>query len=149
MSSPWADPVTMDPREFARHVRAMSTDELETLMRGPRRRHVLDELLRRMPSALRRDRAKSIDAVVHWQIGDRPDGGTDRYQMVIAKGECELSSACDRAPALTLTLSGADFVRLVTGNVHAVMLVMKGRLATKGDLRLTAKFPNLFDIPKP
>jgi hypothetical protein len=29
------------------------------------------------------------------------------------------------------------------------MLVMRGKLKTSGDLALTAKFPQLFDNPKP
>jgi putative sterol carrier protein len=142
------DPAAMDPVEFARGVRDTPTDQLRALMRGDRRTPILEELFRRMPDVFRADRAGSLDAVVHWKVGDRPDGGVDTYQLVIAGGVCELSTAPDREPRLTLTLSGVDFLNLVTGNAHAVALVMRGKLKTKGDLGLTAKFPNLFDVPR-
>ena len=44
-------------------------------------------------------------------------------------------------------MSAVDFLNLTTGNAHPVLLVMRGRLKTKGDVVLTAKFPTLFDIP--
>jgi len=139
----------MDPREFARLVKKAPANELRQLMQGERRSAILDELVSRMPSVFRADRAGSLDAVVHWRIGDRPDGGTDVYEMVIANGSCVLSDRAEREPRLTLTLGAVDFLNLVTGNRHAVVLVMQGRLKTKGDLALAARFPNLFDVPKP
>ena len=144
-----ADPATMDPLEFARLVKKAPASDLRRLMEGERRPAILGELVRRMPGVFRADRAGSVNAVVHWRIGDRPDGGTDVYEMVIADGTCVLSAKPEREPKLTLTLGAVDFLNLVTGNRHAVMLVMQGRLKTRGDLALAAKFPNLFDVPKP
>jgi putative sterol carrier protein len=141
-------PAAMDPREFARWVKRTPPAELRELMRGDRRTAVLDELFDRMPGVFRAERAGSLDAVIHWSIGDRADGGTDVYELVIANGTCVLSPRPEREPRLTLSIAGADFLSLVTGNAHPVALVMKGKLKTKGDLALTAKFPNLFDIPK-
>lgn len=142
------DPAVMDPVEFARGVRDAPADALRALMRGDRRTPILAELFRRMPDVFRADRAGALDAVVHWNVGDRPDGGVDTYQVVISGGVCEVSAVPDREPRLTLTLGGVDFLNLVTGNAHAVALVMRGKLKTKGDLGLTARFPNLFDVPR-
>jgi len=144
-----ANPATMDPREFSRLVKKTPADGLRQLMHGERRAAVLDGLFDRMPGVYRADRGGSLDAVIHWRIGDRPDGGIDTYELVITNGTCERSGSPDREPKLTLTLGAVDFLNLVTGNAHAVALVMRGKLKTKGDLALTAKFPNLFDIPKP
>lgn len=143
------NPAMMDPLEFARLVKRTPAHELRAMMHSDRRAAVLDELFTRMPGVFRADRAGSINAVIHWVIGDRPDGGVDTYELVIADGRCELSPAPQREPKLTLALGAVDFLNLVTGNAHAVALVMRGKLKTKGDLALTAKFPNLFDIPKP
>lgn len=142
------DPAVMDPVEFARGVRDTPAEALRALMRGDRRTPILAELFRRMPDVFRADRAGSLDAVVHWKVGDRPDGGVDTYQVVIADGVCEVSAVPDREPRLTLALGGVDFLNLVTGNAHAVALVMRGKLKTKGDLGLTARFPSLFDVPR-
>ncbi|WP_425413011.1 SCP2 sterol-binding domain-containing protein [Micromonospora nigra] len=137
-----------DPLPFARLVKRTPAGELRELMHSVQRRRVLDDLLGRMPDVFRADRAGSLAAVIHWRIGDRPDGAVDTYQMVISGGACVLSPAVDRDPTLTLTLGAVDFLSMVTGNAHAVMLVMRGRLKTRGDLALTAKFPTLFDPPK-
>ena len=144
-----ANPATMDPLEFARLVKRTPAGELRRMMHSDQRGAVLDELTTRMPGVFRADRAGSIDAVVHWVIGDRPDGGADTYELVIANGACRLSARPDRSPALTLTIGAVDFVKLVTGNAHAVALVMRGKMKTNGDVKLTAKFPTLFDVPKP
>jgi hypothetical protein len=149
MSVEHADPAMMDPLEFARLVKRTPSDDLRRLMHGERRAEVITELLSQMPGVFRADRAGGLDAVVHWRIGDRPDGGTDVYEFVIADGVCRLSPKPARQPALTLSLGAVDFLNLVTGNAHAVMLVMRGKLKTAGDLKLTAKFPSLFDPPKP
>jgi putative sterol carrier protein len=144
-----ANPAKMDPLEFARLVKRTPTAELRRMMHSAQRGPVLDELTSRMPEVFRSDRAGSIGAVVHWVIGDRADGGTDVYEFVIANGTCRLSPRPERPPRLTLTIGAVDFVNLVTGNAHAVALVMRGKMKTKGDIALTAKFPTLFDVPKP
>lgn len=144
-----ADPARMDPQEYARLVKRASDDAVRRLMRSDRRTAVLDHLFQGMPGAFRPDRGASVNAVVHWKVGDRPDGGVDTYEMIIADGSCSLSPRPERRPKLTLSLGAVDFLHLVTGNAHPVVLVMKGRLKTTGDLGLTAKFPSLFDVPKP
>lgn len=143
------NPATLEPIEFSRFVKRAPADLLQELMRGPRRTDVLDEVFRRMPAVFRPDRAADLTARVHYVIGDRQDGGTDRYELVIADRVCTVSATPSGPPRLTLTLGGADFLRLVTGNAHPVVLVMKGRLRTSGDKILTARFPSLFDPPKP
>ncbi len=139
----------LDPVEFARLVKRTPDNQLREVMRGGRRAEILDYLIGGMLSAFRPQVAGRTRAVVHWRIGDRPDGGVDTYQMVIADGVCTLSPSADGQPQLTLNLAAADFVHLVTGNAHAVMLVMRGRLKTRGDLGLTARFPNFFAAPRP
>jgi len=149
MSVESADPAAMAPREFSRLVQRTPVEELRRWMHGDQRQRILDELLHQMPGVLRPDRARGVDAVIHWRIGDRPDGGVDVYEVVIADSVATLSERPSGEPTLTLALGAVDFLNLVTGNAHPVVLVMKGRLKTKGDLTLTAKFPTLFDIPKP
>jgi putative sterol carrier protein len=149
MSTADIDPTTLDPQQFARMVKSTPAAELRRLMHSDRRTAVLNELFSRMPRVFRADRARTIDAVIHWNVGDRPGGGADRYEMVIANGTCVISPAASEEPKLTLTLGAVDFLNLVTGNAHAVALVMRGKLKTKGDVGLTAKFPTLFDVPRP
>jgi hypothetical protein len=148
MSVDQGNPATLGLAEFGRFVKRTADADLRDLMHGERRTDVLDEVFRRMPEVFRADRAGDLRAVIHWSIGDRPAGGADRYELIIADGTCAVSPAPTGEPRLTLTLGAVDFLRLVTGNAHAVLLVMKGRLRTAGELALTARFPSLFDPPK-
>ena len=55
-------------------------------MRG----QILSEIFRRMAEHFRADAARDTDAVIHWRIGGRPDGGADEYETVIRDGACEV-----------------------------------------------------------
>ncbi|MFC4146103.1 SCP2 sterol-binding domain-containing protein [Micromonospora mangrovi] len=144
-----SDPSTMDLLAFGRYVAGASAAELGRLVQGDGRTALLDRLFHSMPDVFRADRAGNLKAVIHWHVGDRVDGGADHYEMVIADGRCVVSPAPTGRPDLTLTLGAVSYLQLVTANAHAVALVVRGRLRTRGDLALTAKFPSLFDPPKP
>ena len=148
MSVEDTDPTTMTPLELARFVKRTPGKELRRIMHGERRAAILKEIFTRMPDVFRADRAGSLNAIVHWRVGDRPDGGAELYEMAIADGRCVVAEEAARVPNLTLSLGAVDFLNLVTGNAHAVGLVMRGKLKTKGDLGLTAMSPTLFEPPK-
>jgi SCP-2 sterol transfer family len=139
---------TMSPEEFAELVKKTPNDELKQIMQSERRTAVLDGVFARMPGTFRADRAGSQNAVIHWIVGDRPDGGADTYELVIANGTCELSPKPEHEPKVALTVGAVDFLKVVSGNGNPVMLFMTGKLKAKGDLGLAANIANLFDIPK-
>jgi putative sterol carrier protein len=138
----------MDSQQFAQMVKNASNDELTAAMQGPGRTKILDEIFDRMPGLFRADKAGTTNAVVHWNVGDKPGGGVDTYELVIANGTCTRSPQPEHEPKLGLTLSGADFLKVVTGNANPMMMFMTGKLKAKGDLGLAANIANLFDIPK-
>ena len=142
------NPATLEPREFAQLVKRSSADELRRLMTGEQRRDVLDAVFVRMPGVFRADRAGTTTAVLHWKVGDRPGSGADTYELVIADRTCTLSAAPDRPATLELSIGGVDFLKMVTGNANPVALFVLGKLKAKGDIGLTARVPNLFDVPK-
>ena len=139
---------TVDPKQFSQLVKGTSNEQLTALMKSDGREKVLGQIFGRMPTLFRADRAGATSAVVHWTIGDRADGGSDTYELVIANGKCELSSTPTHDPKLALTVGGVDFLKIVSGNANPVMLFMTGKLKAKGDLGLAAKIGELFDIPK-
>ncbi len=143
------DPAAMDPLEFARLVKRTPASRLADAIRGPRRRAILDVIFDRMPGVFQPTRAADIDAVLHWCVGDRPDGGVDTYELVIADGTCKLSARPERVPTLAATIGGVDFLRMVTGNANPMRLFLTGRLKARGDLALTMRLPHLFLPPKP
>ncbi len=126
-----------------------SADRLEWVMRTPARRALLDTIFWQMPKHLDRTRAARLSAIVRWCITGRPDGGADVYELVLSDGSCRVAhGASDAEPRLTITLDGAEFLRLISGNSDALQAYLNGRVALSGDLMFAAKLVSLFRIPK-
>jgi putative sterol carrier protein len=139
---------SVDAKELAKLVKSTPDSKIAEIMQGDLRGKVLDEVFNRMPSLFRPEKAGSTNAVIHWNITGRPDGGTDTYEIVVENGTCTLSPAPQREPRLSLTLGPVDFLKIVSGNGNPMMMFMTGKLKAKGDLGLAAQIANLFDIPK-
>jgi putative sterol carrier protein len=143
-----SDFTSVDPKKFAQIVKSTPDAQLAQVMQSDLRGKILDEVFGRMPSSFRADRAGSTNAVIHWVITGRPDGGADTYEVVIADGACTVSDSAQREPRLTLTLGPVEFLKVVSSNANPVMMFMTGKLKAKGDLGLAANIANLFDLPK-
>jgi putative sterol carrier protein len=143
-----SDFLSVDPQQFARLVKSTPDTTLAEVMQSDQRGKILDAVFTRMPGLFRADRAGATNAVIHWNITGRPDGGTDTYELAIADGTCTLSESAERDPKLSLTLGPVDFLKVVSGSGNPVMMFMTGKLKAKGDLGLAANIANLFDMPK-
>ncbi len=143
-----SDFASVDPTKFAQIVKSSSDAGLAEVMRGEKRGKILDEVFSRMPASFRPDRAGDTNAVIHWVVTGRPDGGSDTYEVVIADGTCVISETPQREPRLTLTLGPVEFLKVVSNNANPVMLFMTGKVKAKGDLGLAANIANLFALPK-
>ncbi|ASW53056.1 SCP2 sterol-binding domain-containing protein [Plantactinospora sp. KBS50] len=139
---------SVGPKEFAQLVKSIPDAKIAEVMASDARGKVLDEVFSRMPALFRADRAGSTNAVIHWNITGRPDGGADTYEVVIADGACTASNTPEHDPRLSLTLGPLEFLKIVSGGANPVMMFMTGKLKAKGDLGLAANIANLFDIPK-
>jgi putative sterol carrier protein len=139
---------SVDPKQFAQIVKSAPDSQIKEVMSSDMRGKILDEVFARMPSLFRPDRAGSTNAVIHWNVTDRPDGGVDTYEVVIENGVCTLSPSPDHDPKLSLTMGPVEFLKVVSGAGNPVMMFMTGKLKAKGDLGLAANIANLFDIPK-
>ncbi|MFY1696840.1 MULTISPECIES: SCP2 sterol-binding domain-containing protein [unclassified Solwaraspora] len=145
------DPATfasIDAKEFAKLVKTTPDSKIAEVMQSDLRGKVLDEVFNRMPTLFRPEKAGSTNAVIHWNITGRPDGGTDTYEIVIADGTCVLSPTPAHEPRLSLTLGAVDLLKIISGSANPMMMFMTGKLKAKGDLGLAAQIANLFDIPK-
>jgi putative sterol carrier protein len=143
-----SDFTSVDPKKFAQIVKSTPDSQLAEVMQSELRGKILDEVFGRMPASFRADRAGGTNAVIHWVITGRPDGGADTYEVVIADGACTVSDSAQREPRLTLTLGPVEFLKVVSSNANPVMMFMTGKLKAKGDLGLAANIANLFDLPK-
>jgi putative sterol carrier protein len=137
---------TLDPEAFAALVRSAKKAELDELMAGGQRREILDAIFERLPERFRADRAGTTDAVVHWHITSAT--GSESYELAIANGTCTTGPIRDDNPKVELTLSGADFLGLISGAGNPTMMFMTGKLKVKGDPMLAASIANFFDFPK-
>jgi len=147
-AEPSLEPEGVDAAAFAGQVANVSDDDLRALMNSEMRGQVLDEIFRRMVQHFRPQRAQGVEAVIHWKILDRPDGGYDHYELIIEGGHASLSGTPSREPTLEFRIGPVHFLRLVTGNAAGPMLFMTGKLKIKGDLALAARAPGFFEIPK-
>jgi len=139
---------SVDPQQFAQLVKSTPDAQIAEIMRSDARGKILDQVFERMPALFRADRAGSTSAAIHWTITDRPDGGSDTYEVLIENGACTVNNTPSRDPRLALTMGPVDFLKIVSGNGNPVMMFMTGKLKAKGDLGLAANIANLFDIPK-
>lgn len=112
-------------------------------MNGLRARVVAHAVLAAAPRAVVRRRAERLDATVEWRV-TRPDGGASVRTMVIRGGRCRVRRGVVAEPDLTLQLSVADLLALVTGTADAIKLVFGGRLKVSGDLDLAMRLPRVF-----
>jgi len=142
-----ADFSSMNPEQVAGLVSSATDEQLREGLNGPQRGAILDEVFRRMAEHFKPTNAQGIDAVVHWKIGGRPDGGNDHYEVVVRDGTCTTTSEPTHEPRVTLALDGVDFMRLVTGNAAGPALFMSGRLRIEGDLMFSAQIQSMFTIP--
>ena len=138
----------VDADKFVELVKSTPKAQLEAVLASEHRGPFLDAIFNRMPGQFRPEKAGSANAVIHWNITGRPDGGTDSYELVIADGACTLSPTPQAEPKLTFTLAGYDFLQLIAGVANPMMLFMTGKVKAKGDLGLAANIANYFDLPK-
>jgi SCP-2 sterol transfer family len=146
----------LSPQEFARIVKSLSAREIDEAFRGELRLRALREVFSRMQRLFRPDGAGSLSALIRWRIepgGSGPGadgpGGPTVFETAIADGVCTATEGASAAdPRVTLTMSDAEFLKLVSGNGSPVTMFMMRKIKIAGDVGLAAGLTRLFDIPK-
>ena len=138
----------VDEAQLVQIVAGATDQQLEELMASEARKDIVEDIFRRMAEHVDPDRARDVNAVVHWTIYDRPDGGYDHYEVVLEGGACTVSESPSREAAITLKLKPADFLKLVSGNASGPTMFMTGKLKLEGDVMLASRLTSMFRIPK-
>jgi len=138
----------IDEAQLVQIVAGATDQQLEELMASEARRDILDDIFRRMADHVDGDRARDVNAVLHWKIYDSPEGGYDHYEVVLEGGTCVVSATPDREPSITLKLKPADFLKLVSGTASGPTMFMTGKLKLEGDVMLASRLTSMFRIPK-
>jgi putative sterol carrier protein len=138
----------VDPRQYVALVASATDEQLAAALRA-NRELILARIFEHMALYLDADAARKAEAVLEWRIAGRPDGGHDRYQVIISRGTCALAREGDATPRVTYTIGPVGFLRLVTGNASGPELFMTGRVTVEGDLILAAMTRSWFPAPGP
>ena len=142
------DPAAVDPDAFVKAVADTPEDQLAAGMADEQvRTLVLDGIFSQMAEHFDAEKAGDTDAVLEWRILDKPGGGEDRYQVVVASGACTVEKDGAHAPRVTFAMKPVDFLKLVTGNAAGPTMFMTGTLKIDGDLMFAAGVQSLFRIP--
>src|ERR1700694_5220585 len=124
-------------QRFARVVNDSPDHRLEQLMRSPARRLVLEGIFWQMPQHLDRKRAAGTSGVIRWQITGGLGTEADTYQLQIADGRARvLRGSGGPESRVTITVDGAEFLRLAAGNLDPMKAYFSGRIKIAGDIML-------------
>ena len=140
---------TADPADVLDRVRGADDDDIAAALSGDRRDEILRSVFALMGAYLDPERARGIEATIHFKVWDRPDGGYDHYELAIADGACVLSESPGEDATVTIKGRAADLIRVAVGDANAVKLAFRGRLRVVGDLNFARKVPDLFRLPSP
>ena len=141
------DLTAVSAEDFAALVANSSDEQLAEAMQGPQRDLALREIFTRMAEHLDPAKAKGHDAVVHFQILDRPDGGYDEFELIVQDGKCEVAQIPSREPRVTIKVQPVAFLKLITNQASGPGLFMTGKLKIEGDLMYAPQIASLFRIP--
>ncbi|MCQ0018757.1 SCP2 sterol-binding domain-containing protein [Actinomadura madurae] len=71
------------------------------------------------------------------------------WTLELGKTRARARVGAAKNPALTLTLSTADFLRVLAGDANPASLLMDGRLRLRGDVELAPRLSEMFGGPSP
>jgi putative sterol carrier protein len=142
------DTSQVDPREFARMIASASDEQIREGLSGPMRERALSEIFRRMEEHFEAQKAGDVEAVIHWRVGGRPEGGYDEFEAVIRDRRCTVKEGTSEEPRVAFQVDDpVDFLRPVTGNANGPMLFMSGKLKLEGDMMFAPRVQSFFRIP--
>jgi putative sterol carrier protein len=140
------DPAAIDVDDAVKLVASATDEQLAEVMSSPQSEQIIAEVFRQMQERFKGG-GNAPDAILHWKITGRPDGGEDQWTVKVADGKCETKQGLEGDARVTLTIDGPNFMRLVTGAAAGPMLFIAGKLKMEGDIPFAAQIQSLFEIP--
>jgi putative sterol carrier protein len=104
----------------------------------------IEEIMSRMPGALLPEKAKGVDALIHFNFTGAEAG---EWNAILKDGVCDVSHGpAPRQPSMTLTADSGDYIKLITGELDPMAAFMQGKLKLQGDLNLAMKLTQMFKV---
>jgi len=100
-----------------------------------------EEVFAQMQHSFRSDRARGQHLRYQFNLND-PQGG--KWWIVINDGVCTMGKGTIQKPDVTLTCTGADWVRLSNGTLGGFQAVFTGRLRVNGSQFTAHKLDEIF-----
>jgi putative sterol carrier protein len=142
------DPTELDPVDVATVLRTVPLGHLRKVMASGFRTVVLDEIFRRLPEFLNERKARDVHLTVGFRLLGNPTGQIDRYVVRVRDGAVTVDAGEAGEPRdATVTCEGYDYLRLATGQLSAVIGVLKGQLKVRGDKGKALQLSSILDIP--
>lgn len=89
--------------------------------------------------------AKGVNATYLFDLAG--DGG-GQWHVIVSDGTMKVGPGPVEAPACTIKMNAADYVKLVNGQLNGMMAVMKGQMKVAGNVMLAKKMQDMFPISK-
>lgn len=120
-----------------------SDDEVNGFIKAQGYDIVLGQIFSEMEGRFLPEKAAGRSAVIQYDV-NTPEG-TEAYRVVVADGTCSTSKGAGQDSTVTLVLSLADFLRLISGKLNGVQAFMSGKLKIRGDMMLAQTMQGWFD----
>jgi hypothetical protein len=124
----------------SRAIASVPDHHLETLMRSPARRPVLDGVFWGAPAVLDRTPAGALASSLRVHVTGAGLGDYDVYWLRFSNGSWRSGRGEPRAdPELTIIVDGAELLRIGVGRSTPLQALLSGRLRASGSPLLAAR----------
>lgn len=103
----------------------------------------VSELFERLPAAFVPEKAAGVDAVIQFKFTGEQAGD---WYVVIKDSQCSVAQGVHPGPKLTLSATGEDAVKVLTGEMDGMQAFMLGKLRLLGDVSLGMKLMSMFKV---
>ncbi|MEJ2589455.1 MAG: SDR family NAD(P)-dependent oxidoreductase [Deltaproteobacteria bacterium] len=94
-----------------------------------------------LPDAFQADQAAGVDVVFQFNISG-PKGGA--WYATIKEGTCEVTQGSHDSPTTTIDMGDDDFVKMIAGELNAMVAYTSGKVKIGGDLMKSQLIEKLF-----
>jgi len=94
-----------------------------------------------LPDAFQADQAAGVDVVFQFNISG-PKGGV--WHATIKEGTCEVTQGSHDSPTTTIDMADDDFVKMIAGELNAMVAYTSGKVKIGGDLMKSQLIEKLF-----
>jgi hypothetical protein len=137
--------LALGERIFFSYVQRSSDERLERTVGSPRGLRVVFAAMAR---AYRPDRAGGFSGDIRYELTDA-QGRARTWTVSCSPQGARARPGAAAAPALTIKLALADFIRVAGRDLDPVKALLSGRMELEGDFALAMRLAQMFGQPSP